>query len=234
MAAFRAQVSREQLGGHLLVLALPVGVEKVGAKQERKGVGVGAVEITERHHDHVQVKGIDPRADHPFALAAAEELLDERHEGRADDPRLGRAAEEPPAQQVLPAQQGHQLGMRGEMLVDEIEQLQEPLHRVDPVDLEAHLFLPQLPDHVLEHGDVEPALVAEVVIDHAGVGPRPLADPLDARAAVTVGRELADGGAEDLLPGPVRVPLSAVHRDDNTSQPPAGWFRVRFAHVTAM
>src|SRR5262245_13752500 len=100
--------------------------------------------------------------------------------------------------------------MRGEVLVDEIVKLKQPVHRIDPADIEAHLFLTELSDHVLQHGDVEPALVAEVVIDHARVGARALADALDARAAVTVGRELADGGAEDLLPGSVRVSFSAV------------------------
>src|SRR5580698_511638 len=203
-----AQVPRQHRGGHLLVLALPFWGEEVGAKQEGEGVGVGAVEITERHHDHVEVKGIDAGADLPFVRAAAEELLHERHERRADDRSLGRAAQEPPAQEVLPAEEGHQLGMGGEVLVDEVEQLQEPLHRVDLVDLQAQLFQAQLPDHMFEHGHVEPAFVAEVVIEHPGVGARPLADSLYPRAAVAVGRELADSGAEDLFPGSVCVPFS--------------------------
>ena len=129
---------------------------------------------------------------------------------------LAEARRNRPRNRFSPLEKRHQLWVRGEMLVDEVEQLQEPLHRVDPVDLETHLFLAQLSDHVLEHGDVEPALVAEVVIDHPGVGARALADSLDARTAETVGRKLADGGAEDLLPGPVCVPLSAVHRYQNT------------------
>src|SRR5580692_6179627 len=110
--------------------------------------------------------------------------------------------------------------MRREVLVHEVEQLQEPLHRIDPVDLQAHLLLAQLPDHVLEHGDVEPALVPEVMIDHARVGARALTDSIDARATVTVGRELADGGAEDLLSGSVCVPLSGIHRDENSPKSP--------------
>ena len=119
--------------------------------------------------------------------------------------------------------------MSGEVTIDEIEQLKQSLDRVDLVnlaDLEAQLLEAQLPDHVLEHGDVEPALVTEVVIDHAGVGARALADSIDARAAVTVGRELADGGAEDLLSGSVCVPLSAGHRGQNTSQSP-DWRKAR-------
>ena len=122
---------------------------------------------------------------------------------------------------VLAAEERHQLWMSGEVLVDEIEQLQQSLDRVDLVnliDLEAQLLEAQLPDRVLEHGDVETALVPEVVIDHARVRARALADALDPRAAVTVGRELADGGAEDLFSGSVCVPLSAVHRGKNTSQ----------------
>ena len=43
-----------------------------------------------------------------------------------------------------------------------------------------------------------------------------LADPLDPRTAVAVGGELADGGAEDLLPGSVCVPLCTAHRGQNT------------------
>ena len=126
--------------------------------------------------------------------------------------------------------------MSAEVLIDEIEQLQQSLDRVDLVDLvdlQAQLLQAQLPDHVLEHGDVEAALVPEVVIDHAGVGAGALADPLDARAAVAVGRELADGGAEDLLSGSVCVPLSSIHRDENSPNP--GWLGARgpcYAHVS--
>ena len=101
------------------------------------------------------------------------------------------------------------------MLIDEIEQLKESLDRVDLVnlvDLEALLLKAPLPDHVLEHGDVETALVTEVVIDHPGIRARALADSVDARAAVTVGCELGDSGAEDLFSGSVCAPLSAVHR----------------------
>src|SRR5579863_2626431 len=71
---------------------------------------------------------------------------------------------------------------------------------------------------MLEDRDVEAPLVAEVVIDHPRVGAGPLADPLDAGAAVTVGGELADRRAQDLLSGPVRIPLGAVHRAKSTSQ----------------
>src|ERR1700690_892734 len=126
--------------------------------------------------------------------------------------------------------------MSGEMPVDEVEQLEESLDRVDLVnliDLEAQLLDAQLPDHVLERGDVETGLVTEVVIDHAGVRARALADSFDPRPAVTVGRELAVSGAEDLFSGSVCIPLSAVHRGKNTSQT-TDWLKARAAAVSAL
>jgi hypothetical protein len=113
------------------------------------------------------------------------------------------------AQQVFAAQQRYQLGVLTEMGVDEVEQLQHTRQRRYVIHLELQLFTAQLAEHVLEHGHVQTVFVTKVVVNHPRIGARALADRVDAGAAVSLGRELTNGRAQEPLARGVWVALRA-------------------------
>ena len=85
------------------------------------------------------------------------------------------------------------------MAVHEVEQLQQPLKRIEMLDVETQLPGAQSAERIFEHGDVERRLAAEVVIEHARVRARILDDPGDSCAGETVTRELRGRGLHDPL-----------------------------------
>src|SRR5260370_336095 len=58
---------------------------------------------------------------------------------------------------------------------------------------------------LLEHGEVEPLLAAEIIVDHALAGARALGDGVDPRAAIAFPREFARGDFEDIALGALGV-----------------------------
>src|SRR3546814_10644837 len=94
------------------------------------------------------------------------------------------------------------------MLVMVIEgELDEPpqgIHRGQALGVEFRLAFAHEAVGVLEGAQIEPLLVAKVVIDHALAGARARRDLVDAGAGQPVERELARGNFQDVTPGAVR------------------------------
>src|SRR3546814_20973122 len=87
------------------------------------------------------------------------------------------------------------------MLVMMVEgELDQPLQRLDwrqALGVELRLAFAHQPVGVLEGAQIEPLLVAEIVIDHALAGARARGDLVDARARQPVERELLGGALQD-------------------------------------
>jgi len=142
----------------------------------------------------------------------AQEPVDEGDERGRDDGGLVGAAKKARPREIFARQKMDELGVSGEVAVDEIEELHHPLKGVDLllIDGELQLFPAKVADDLLEHAEIKTVLVAEVVAEHARVGVRRPPDGLHAVAAVSLGRELGDGAFEDTRAGPVCITLDPV------------------------
>src|SRR4051812_38258406 len=121
-ASTGAQIAEQHLRGGALVILLPAAGVQVLLEDDREGPGVGAVEVAERHHQHVEVEGIDAPPQQPLALAPAEQARDEVDEGRGHRRGIDRAAQEAGPQEVLAAEEVDELRVLAEVPVDEVEE----------------------------------------------------------------------------------------------------------------
>src|SRR6185312_17275698 len=80
-------------------------------------------------------------------------------------------------------------------------------YRVQVVDVQLPLGVPGRGVRALENRDVQLLLAREVVVEHPFRGAGAGGDLIDARAGITVPRELAERHVQDLLAGPLRVTL---------------------------
>src|SRR5882757_6630838 len=72
------------------------------------------------------------------------------------------------------------------------------------LDVELELFPSQLAQHMLEHGDIEAVLAAEIMIDHPRVDAGFAADRQYPRPAIALLGKLGDRDAQDALARPLR------------------------------
>jgi hypothetical protein len=106
---------------------------------------------------------------------------------------------------VLDADQADEVRM-GLMVVEgELGQAPDGRGRIEVLDVHALFGTADGAVGALEHGDEEPLLALEVVVDHPLGGARPRRDLVHARAREAVRRELVGGHVEDLAARPVRV-----------------------------
>ena len=78
------------------------------------------------------------------------------------------------------------------MIVGEVEQLQQRLHRRHVIEVELELLVAQLAQGELEHGDIEAGLVGEVVVDHPDVGAGRRADGVEPPPGKALVREFLE------------------------------------------
>ncbi len=88
------------------------------------------------HHHHVKSQRIDPAAEDPEAPPAREELGDQIDQRRRNDGCLDRALEKTRAEEILARQEIDELGPPSKVIMNEIEELEHPLHRRGVVDRE--------------------------------------------------------------------------------------------------
>ena len=82
------------------------------------------------------------------------------------------------------------------------------------------LALAHLPVGVLERAEIEPLLVAEIVVDHPLAGAGAGGDLVDPRAGQAVERELLRGDLEDVLPRPLGILRARRRRAAFAARPP--------------
>ena len=146
----------------------------------------------------------------PAVAARVEDARDQVDRGRVEVGEAARAAHVLRAVDVLDADEADEVGVR---LVVVERQLGEPADRGDRLevlDLERALGVADLRVGALEHGDEQPGLLAEVVVEHPLRRARALRDLVHARPRVAVLGELARGDVEDL--GPRAVSVASVAR----------------------
>src|SRR5271155_3609120 len=86
-----------------------------------------------------------------------------------------------------------------EIVCHEIEQLQETFARIEMLDVDLKLAVPQPAERFLKHCDVKLRFAAEVMIDHARIAARLLDDAAYARPGKAVSDEFTRRGAQYLF-----------------------------------
>ena len=127
----------------------------------------------------------------------------ERGVGQAGEHR--RAREVLGAVDVLDADQPDEVRMRLVVVERQPGQLADRLDRVEVLDVELLLEAADEAVRLLQDGDVELLLAAEVVVDHPLGGAGLVGDLVDAGAGVAAVGELPGGDGEDVGPGPLGV-----------------------------
>jgi hypothetical protein len=114
---------------------------------------------------------------------------------------------------VLVGQEGDELGVLGQVVEGERDQLRHGFHGLQRAERELLFLLADLGVDRFERHQVQALLVVEVVIDELLVDPRGRGDLVDARAREALGGELGHGGGDERLLGGGRVALALGGRD---------------------
>src|SRR5580692_5154344 len=200
------EIADDHVPGHLAVVLAPGGVEQVDAEDRAEAVPVGHPEEAERADHQVDVDGLGPPLEGAAGVAALEDARDHRDDRAVEGGDRGRLGDELAVVDVLDRDEADEVGVRLLVIEGELGEGAHRRHRVQMVDV--HLLgRPRGRVRLLEGGDVELLLAAEVVVDHPLGGAGPGGDLVDPRSRVAVARELADRDLEDLPAGALGVPL---------------------------
>ena len=142
----------------------------------------------------------------PAAQPRVEDRAQDVEGGVGQAGEHGRAGEVLGAVDVLDAHQPDEVRVRLVVVERQPGELADRLDRVEVLDVELLLEAADEAVRLLQDGDVEPLLAAEVVVDHPLGGAGLVRDHVDPGAGVALVGELAGGDGEDVRPGPLGVP----------------------------
>jgi len=169
----------------------------------RERVLVGDVEHAERGDRLVDLDGVHVLPEAAPALAALEDALDRVDDGPVERAHDGRLLQVPAPRLVLRHDQPHEALVLEVVGVGELHDATDRVHRGKVIQIETALRLADVRVDLLQHGQVDLLLAAEVVVDECARGVGPGRDRVHARALEPARGELLESRAEDA--GPVRL-----------------------------
>ena len=203
-----ADVVDDHVAEHRAVALARRRVQQVAVEQRAERVPVRDAEHAEGADHHVQVDGVDVAPEDAPRPGRARGCARAVDRGRAEFAIAGDSAMCSRAVDVLDADEPDEVRVRLVVVERQLGERRRAATRVEVLDVDLLLGLPDLRVGALQHGDEQLLLAAEVVVDHALRRAHALGDLVHARARVAVLGELARGDVEDLVPRPLRVALA--------------------------
>ena len=185
---------------------------QIPAEKEPEGVLVRDLEHAVGADHQVHVEGVDVVAEHAFGLPPAQDLVQQAHRRLPEfTDRLDLPDEHPPVD-VLDHHQPDKVAVAHMVVVGELRQLADGIHRFQGAHLDGPLRLADAAVRLLEHGEVQLFLAAEVVVDHPFGGAGPVGDFIHPRSGIALGRKHLGGYRQDFGAGTLRVALAQGRR----------------------
>ena len=159
---------------------------QVAAEQVVESVLVGDLEDAVRADHQMNVHRVDVGPELPGGTAPRQQRVQPGDHRRRQRPQRVDPADELASMDVLDRHQPDEVGVLPVMVVGQPGQLPEGVDRSQVIDGEVVLRLTDRGVGLLQNGEVELFLAAEVVVDHAFRGAGTLSDFIDSGAGVSV------------------------------------------------